>query len=87
MEWKVFSQNIRRQEFNHWEKKHRILSLSLFLSLIPAYKGKVHHQRKHKYVNPAYMTTIVAGSAGGEEKLSHSTAPKQMVAKYLKNYG
>ncbi|XP_067016547.1 acid phosphatase type 7-like isoform X1 [Acropora muricata] len=55
--------------------------------LYPTYKGKVHHQRKHKYVNPAYMTTIVAGSAGGKERLSHSTAPRQMVAKYLKNYG
>lgn len=55
--------------------------------LYPTYKGKVHHQRKHKYVNPAYMTTIVAGSAGGKERLSPSTAPRQMVAKYLKNYG
>lgn len=55
--------------------------------LIPAYDRKVDNQTEHVYVNPAYMTTIVAGSAGSKEKLSGGSAPKRDLAKYIEDYG
>ena len=33
------------------------------------------------------MTTIVAGSAGSREKLSHGSAPEKDLAKYIVEYG
>lgn len=56
--------------------------------LIPAYGGKVDNQtQEHVYINPAYMTIIVAGSAGSKEKLSSGSAPKKDLAKYIEDYG
>lgn len=55
---------------------------------IPAYDGKLDNQTKeHVYINPAYLTTIVAGSAGSKEKISSGSAPKKDLAKYLEDYG
>lgn len=56
--------------------------------LISAYGGKLDNQTKeHVYINPAYLTTIVAGSAGSKEKLSSGSAPKKDLAKYIEDYG
>ena len=56
--------------------------------LIPAYDGKLDNQTKeHVYINPAYLTTIVAGSAGSKEKISSGSAPKKDLAKYIEDYG
>lgn len=56
--------------------------------LISAYGGKLDNQTKeHVYINPAYLTTIVAGSAGSREKLSSGSAPKKDLAKYIEDYG
>ncbi|XP_020628911.1 acid phosphatase type 7-like isoform X2 [Orbicella faveolata] len=56
--------------------------------LYPTYGGKLDNQTKeHVYINPAYLTTIVAGSAGSKEKLSSGSAPKKDLAKYIEDYG
>ena len=56
--------------------------------LIPAYDGKLDNQTKeHVYINPTYLTTIVAGSAGSREEISSGSAPKKDLAKYIKDYG
>lgn len=56
--------------------------------LIPAYGGKLDNQTEdHVYVNPAYMTVIVAGSAGSKERISSGSAPKKDLAKYIEDYG
>jgi len=57
--------------------------------LIPAYDGRVddNHTEKNVYVNPVYLTTIVAGSAGSKEKLSSGKAPERTLAKHIQEYG
>lgn len=61
---------------------------SLLFLLIPAYGGKVDNQTiEHVYINPAYRTTIVAGSAGSKEKLSSGKGPEKTLAKYIEDYG
>jgi len=56
--------------------------------LISAYGGKLDNQtEEHVYINPAYLTTIVAGSAGSREKISSGSAPKEDLAKYIEDYG
>ncbi|XP_068693924.1 acid phosphatase type 7-like isoform X2 [Montipora foliosa] len=55
--------------------------------LYPTYNDEVDHQKGHTYINPAYMTTIVAGSAGSKEKLSDGRAPRDNLAKYIEDYG
>ena len=42
---------------------------------------------EHVYVNPAYITIIVAGSAGSKEKLSGGSSPKKDLAKFIEDYG
>lgn len=56
--------------------------------LISAYDGKLDNQTKeHFYINPVYLTTIVAGSAGSKEEISSGSAPKKDLAKYIEEYG
>ncbi|KAL9987626.1 hypothetical protein ACROYT_G001967 [Oculina patagonica] len=56
--------------------------------LYPTYGGKLDNQTEdHVYVNPAYMTVIVAGSAGSKERISSGSAPKKDLAKYIEDYG
>lgn len=59
------------------------------MKLIPAYDGRVddNHTDKNVYVNPVYLTTIVAGSAGSKEKLSDGKAPHRALAEYIEEYG
>lgn len=61
--------------------------LCFLSSSIPAYDGEVEHQSKYAYINPSYMTTIVAGSAGSKEELSDGRAPSKTLAIYFKDYG
>ena len=76
-------------------KPRKSLSINLvdgisdIVKLIPAYDGRVdyNHTEKSVYVNPVYLTTIVAGSAGSKEKLSSGKAPKRTLAKYIQDYG
>ncbi|XP_015766386.1 PREDICTED: acid phosphatase type 7-like isoform X2 [Acropora digitifera] len=55
--------------------------------LYPTYHGEVEPQSQYIYINPSYMTTIVAGSAGSKEKLSGGKAPSKTLANYIKDYG
>jgi len=61
--------------------------LCFLSSSIPAYHGEVESQSQYIYINPSYMTTIVAGSAGSKEKLSGGKAPSKTLANYIKDYG
>ena len=39
------------------------------------------------YVNPKYLTIIVAGSAGSREKLSDGKGPEKGMVTFIKDYG
>jgi predicted MPP superfamily phosphohydrolase len=53
----------------------------------PQHHGKVDSQEKHHYTNPKYMTTIVAGSPGCREKISHGSGPAKALAEHSLSYG
>ncbi|XP_032237030.1 acid phosphatase type 7 [Nematostella vectensis] len=54
----------------------------------PYYQDEVDRpDKKNVYVNPKFMTVIVAGSAGSKEKISHGLGPKRHLAKYIFDYG
>lgn len=76
------NQSKTRISLNKWLTSNRKHS-----ELIPAYGRKVDKQTGHAYVNPAYMTTIVAGSAGSKEKISSGSAAAKYLAKYIEDYG
>lgn len=63
------------------------LPLSFLSSSIPAYDDEVEYQSQYVYMNPSYMTTIVAGSAGSKERLSSGRAPRKTLAEYIEDYG
>ena len=79
------------QFINHANRFRSIFGddISDIVKLIPAYDGRVdvNHTDKNVYVNPVYLTTIVAGSAGSKEKLSSGKAPQRTLAKYIQEYG
>lgn len=54
----------------------------------PAYDGDVQKfSDTHVYDNPKYLTTIVAGSAGSKEKISHGLGPKETLVTSVFDYG
>ena len=87
----VFCQIIsgaRTSPFTFCYERSRETYLLTQLSLISAYDGKLDNQTKeHFYINPVYLTTIVAGSAGSREEISSGSAPKEDLAKYIEDYG
>ena len=62
--------------------------MTVFYILLAAYDGQVQKfSDAHVYDNPKYLTTIVAGSAGSKEKISHGLGPEKTLVTSIFDYG